>query len=81
MEQSASKVVQVSCADLSITSPSVNAFERRLDKFWAQYKIKFNHEKCKRFEQQVVAGTGARNLADIDVEEPNYDDDLEPQAT
>ena len=61
-----------------IEAPSTKSFERRLDKYWKSYKIKYDFEKCLEFERQRndpnYAGTGPKNL------KPNKDEDLEIQA-
>ena len=49
-----------------IEAPTVKAFEKRLDKYWRRYNIKYDYEKCVEFEKQRqdpnFAGTGERNL-------------------
>ena len=61
-----------------LEAPSTKSFERRLDKYWRTYNIKYNFDKCLDFERQRVdpdyAGTGPRNV------KPNQAEDLELQA-
>ena len=49
-----------------IEAPSTKSFEKRLDKYWRKYNIKYDYDKCVEFERQRTdpnfAGTGARNL-------------------
>ena len=47
-----------------VEAPSVKAFERRLDKFWGRYNIKYNFEKCVAFEKQTADGTRSKKLID-----------------
>ena len=46
----------------TVTAPSIASFERRLDKYWNKFKIKFNFERCVKFEEQMLAGIGSMNL-------------------
>ena len=60
------------------TAPSLPSFERRLDKYWSKFNIKFNYDRCISFERERFdpnfAGTGTRNA------KLNRMDDLELQA-
>ena len=58
-----------------IAAPSVASFERRLDKYWEKYKIKFDYQKCMNFIDQTMSGVGALNLAD-DTNYTNADLDI-----
>ena len=59
-----------------IEAPSVKSFERRLDKFWRKYKIRYDFEKCVLFEAQMKTGTGTINLIE-NIEEEDEEEDLE----
>ena len=54
-----------------VEAPSIKSFERRLDKFWSRYSIKYNFERCIQFEKQKMSGIGTIKMIDLD---------LEPQA-
>ena len=60
------------------TAPSVKSFEKRLDRYWKSYKIKYNFDKCIDFEKMrldpTYAGSGERNI------KLTRDEDLEIQA-
>ena len=47
-------------------APSITSFERRLDKYWKKYEIKYDFDKCLDFEKirtdPDYAGTGQRNI-------------------
>ena len=47
-------------------APSIKSFERRLDKYWRVYKIKYSYDNCIEFEKQRdnpnYAGTGRKNV-------------------
>ena len=59
-------------------APSIKSFEKRLDKYWKMYNIRYSFENCLEFEKQRddpnYAGTGKRNL------KLDKDDDLAIQA-
>ena len=48
--------------DKVILAPSTRSFERRLDKFWKKYDIKYDYDKCLVFEDQKRSGAGTINL-------------------
>ena len=59
-------------------APSLKAFESRLDRYWQEYDIKYDLDRCLEFEQQrldpTYAGDGPRNI------EINLNIDMELQA-
>ena len=64
--------------DKVVTAPSIKSFERRLDRFWDKYNIKFNFEKCLTFVDQKLGGLGTINLIDnVDNVENVFNDDLD----
>ena len=64
----------------------MKAFENRLDKYWSKYKIKYNSDRCNRFEKLKAAGLGTINMIEVDIRrneddvDPNLDEDLDQQA-
>ena len=61
--------------DKVVEAPSTKSFERRLDKFWTKFNIKYDFDRCILFEKQMTSGTGTIHLADDRREE-----DLETPA-
>ena len=60
------------------TAPSIPSFERRLDKFWNSFNIKYDFDKCLDFERTRTdpnyAGSGRRNtkinkIEDLELQE------------
>ena len=51
--------------DEVVTAPSIASFERRLDKYWDRYSIRFDYDKCKLFEDRMIQGLGVNNLIDM----------------
>ena len=55
-----------------IKASSTKSFEKRLDKFWSQFNIKYNFDKCIDFQKQKsglnYATTGNRRTQDVNLE-------------
>ena len=68
-------------------APSLNTFKNYIDKYWEQYDIMFNYDKCVEFVKERMSmhttGSGNKAMVNVNDDTPNRHDeitDLEIQA-
>ena len=56
-------------------APNVKCFERRLDRYWSKFNLKYNFDNCVKYEKENMYPTNPGNLEVYD-----EDDDLDLQG-